>query len=723
MTASSLLLAELAGRVGVAMNYRDQAGVEVQVPDAVVREVLAALDLPASDDIEVQAALTELDRRRWAAVLPPVVVMRTDRVAQCPVHIPHGTSFRSWIELEAHVDSEDEFVVATAAATVATMPIQVEHNVEPRQWADTLIGEALIEIPAGLQLGWHRLVTETATGRHECVLVVTPARTPEPQLRGRGWGFATQLYSVRSAGSWGLGDVADLKSLARWSGGLGADHIIVNPLHAAAPTVPRSASPYLPTSRRFVDPAYLRVEEIPEFVDLSDADQKLISEYLAVARAAAAASELLERDTTWLAKLAALEIVYEHGRSTGGELEFEKYLVAQGQALTSFALWCAIAEECASRKSAWPVDLVDINGQGVPAALERLSSRVNFYSWLQWKVEQQLLDAQAIALAAGQGIGVIHDLAVGVHPVGADVWAMPELFARGVSVGAPPDGYNQNGQDWSQPPWRPDALASAAYAPFRELLRANLAHSGGLRIDHIIGLFRLWWIPAGQPATRGTYVRYDADALLGILALEATRAGAVVVGENLGTVEPHVAEALEGRGLLGTTVLFFERWGVGRINPPENWPADSLAAVTVHDLPPTLGYLRAEHVRIRERLGLLRTDPTVEYALAAAERADWVAFAFEQGALASPDPSDEEVVLALHRILGKSAARLLAISLADAVGEQRAQNQPGTHLEYPNWRIPLGGPNREPVSLEQLVASTRVLDLVHAVSAGFKPQH
>jgi len=304
-------------------------------------------------------------------------------------------------------------------------------------------------------------------------------------------------------------------------------------------------------------------------------------------------------------------------------------------------------------------------------------------------------------------IGVMHDLAVGVHPEGADAWALQDVLASGIGVGAPPDMYNQLGQNWSQPPWRPDALAEAAFGPYRDMLRTVLAHAGGLRIDHVLGLFRLWWVPDGMPAYAGTFVRYDYEAMLAILMLEAHRAGALVVGEDLGTVEPWVAQALAERGILGTSILWFEAEG-GELRDPLSWRPEVLASVTVHDLPPTAGYLRDEHVRIRAELGLLTTPEDVERANAAHERAQWAALLIAHGWLAADvdldtDAGLEALEIALHRAVGASPARLVGVGVPDVVGDRRAQNQPGTDQEYPNWRVPLADADGTPVLVEDLV--------------------
>jgi 4-alpha-glucanotransferase len=320
----------------------------------------------------------------------------------------------------------------------------------------------------------------------------------------------------------------------------------------------------------------------------------------------------------------------------------------------------------------------------------------------------------------------MHDLAVGVDPNGADAWALQDVLALGVTAGAPPDEFNQLGQDWSQPPWRPDQLVEQEYAPFRALVNAVLRHAGGVRIDHIIGLFRLWWIPRGASPTAGTYVRYDHEAMIGIVALEAHRAGAVVVGEDLGTVEPWVRDYLSDRGVLGTSILWFEHdrdpdSQSTRPLPAERWREYCLSAVTTHDLPPTAGYLAGEHVRLRDELGLLTRPAAEELAGDRAAQAAWLAELRRVGLL--PDDGDEEpdtdaVVLALHRYLGRTPSKLLSLSLADAVGDLRTQNQPGTTDEYPNWRVPLCGPDGKQRLVEDVFDDVRAAalgDVMHGL--------
>jgi 4-alpha-glucanotransferase len=407
-------------------------------------------------------------------------------------------------------------------------------------------------------------------------------------------------------------------------------------------------------------------------------------------------------------------------RSAGREIAYRAFERREGRGLSDYATWCAIAQLHGADWRDWPAALRDPRSPEVAAFATEHADLVDFYGWLQWQLDEQLAAAQRAAVHAGMAIGVIHDLAVGVSPAGYDAWCQQDVFAADVTVGAPPDAYNQSGQDWMQRPWRPDRLAELAYAPFRDVVSTVLRHAGGVRVDHVIGLFRLWWIPSGQAPTAGTYVRYDYEALVGILALEAHRAGALVVGEDLGTVEPSARTYLRERGILGTSVLWFEHDWDGDGDPlrPDQWREYCLASVTTHDLPPTAGYLAGDHIRLRHSLGLLTRSLSDELAADATERDAWLAALRREGVLGDGEKSVDEIVAALHRYLVRTPSRLLALALTDAVGDRRTQNQPGTIDEYPNWRVPLTSPDGRVMSLEDVFASAHAASLARVMRQG-----
>lgn len=704
----SARLVELAEAHGVATEYWDWLGRHVAVAESSIRAVLAALGVDASDDAAVEAALAEVTDAPWRRTLPATVVTRAGRSTEIHVHVPAGSGVSLAVELE---DGGRRDVG------------QVDRWVPDRVVDGRPVGEATFALPSDLPLGWHRLVATVDVepldpDSTSATLVVTPERLelPEPVASRRVVGLMAQLYQVRSSSSWGIGDLGDLAALASWAAAAhDADFVLVNPLHAAEPIAPMEPSPYLPTTRRFVNPLYLRVEDVPEAASLDATGQRRLAGLAAAGRALGSGdgADRLDRDAAWALKKEALRLVYDAGLSPARAEAFREYCEREGEGLLRFATWCALAERHGLPFTGWSADLQDPDGPAVTAFRAAEQDLVDFHRWLQWLLEQQLAAAQRDATVAGMTLGVVHDLAVGVHPVGADAWGLGDALARGVTVGAPPDQFNQLGQNWSQPPWRPDRLAGLGYAPFRDMVRGVLRDSGGIRVDHILGLFRLWWIPAGGSPADGTYVYYDHEALLGILVLEAQRAGAVVIGEDLGVVAPNLRDVLLERGLLGTSILWFE-WDGDTVKSPEAYRDLCLSTVTVHDLPPTAGYLTLEHVAVREALGLL-TRPVEEERAVETAAIDRVEEALVERGLLVPGADVDETVVALHRWLARTPSRMLAVALPDLVGDRRAINQPGTNDEYPNWRLPLAGPDGTPVDLDDIRSAPLVDDLFAAL--------
>lgn len=684
-----MALARLAALHGVATSYAPSPEETVEVPEAAVVAALAALGVDARTPEAVSAALDAHARETERRLLPPTVVVHTPPedpdtapVAPPPVFeaLPGGTRVE----------------VRTEQGSVVT-------------WTVTP-GEA----PPALPLGVHGLQALAPDGRGAQVhLVVAPDHVPAPG--GRSTGLLVQLYSLLSSRSWGMGDLADLAALAAWSSrtyGLG--FVQVNPLHAAVPGSPTDPSPYRPSSRRFPDPVHLRVEDVPEYGYL-DADARarvepLLERAAALRSAVLAGDALIDRDAVWACKLPVLEEVCAVPLDPGRLGAYAAFLADQGQPLEDHATWCALAEAHGADLAAWPEGLDDPRSAATGRARSALRGRVELYQRLAWLTDGQLVAAQDTARAAGMAVGLVHDLAVGVHPQGSDAWAQREFFARGMSVGAPPDAFNARGQDWGLPPWRPDRLAASGYAPYRELLRALFRYAGAVRIDHVMGLFRLWWVPEGREPTGGTYVTYDAEAMLAVLALEAHRAGSFVIGEDLGTVAPGVRETLARRGVLGTSVLWFERdWADGsRPLRPEEWRTGCLATATTHDLPPTAARYAGEDVVLRDSLGLLARPYAEESAEAAEDLREWLGLLSSLGLLPEGPGDEEGAIRAVHRFLLRTPARLTGVWLPDTVGDRRPQNLPGTWDQYPNWRLPLSDAEGRPLTLEQLTAAPRL---------------
>ncbi|WP_326730294.1 4-alpha-glucanotransferase [Streptomyces phaeochromogenes] len=742
-------LSRLAALHGVATSFSPSPGRTVAASDAAVVAVLAALGVAAATPDAVRAALTARETELRERLLPPTLVSWSG--APTAAGSDHGPGAR---ESSPGAD-EDERAPGENRPAPGENQSEADEGAQAGQGpaappgfpGDSSLAAALAALPAGtrlrirteqgetrasaeqLPLGVHELEATAPDGRTaRAHLVVAPTRLPAAP--GRTYGLLVQVYSLLSRRSWGMGDLGDLAELTAWAGrALGAGFVQVNPMHAAVPGAPTDPSPYRPSSRRYPDPVYLRVEDVPEFAYAGERDRDRVRTLLERAErqreSVLSKGALIDRDAVWELKREALELVRDVPLGPGRRAAYCDFLAEGGEALEDHATWCALAEVYGSDWQKWPAALRDPRSAETARARGELMDRVDFHSRLAWLTDAQLATAQRSARDAGMGVGLVHDLAVGVHPGGADAWAQQEYFAAGMSVGAPPDAFSVQGQDWGLPPWRPDRLAESGYAPYRRLLRALFRYAGALRIDHVMGLFRLWWIPQGRPATEGTYVRYDAEAMLAILALEAYRAGALVIGEDLGTVEPGVREKLHEHGVLGTSVLWFERdWdGTGLPLPPESWRADCLATATTHDLPPTASRLTGDHVELRDRLGLLTRPVEEERAEAAADVGEWLALLARLGLLqgaagGQSEDSEEAQIQALHRFLLRTPARMIGVWLPDTVGDRRPQNLPGTWDQYPNWRLPVADAEGRPVTLEELAASPRLHALIDVLRAG-----
>jgi 4-alpha-glucanotransferase len=514
------------------------------------------------------------------------------------------------------------------------------------------VGDAL---PPDIPLGYHQL---HHAGEEPLPVVVAPARCHLPE-RLRAWGWAAQLYAARSAESWGIGDLADLARLGRWSTTeLGAAFVLVNPLFASTPVPPQESSPYLPSTRRFFNPLYIRVEAVPGAAD-GDADL----EQLATAGRALNHERRIDRDAVLRLKLAALQGMWGRGHAHPG---FARHRAEQGVSLERFATYCALAEVHGRDWRGWPAEYRHPDGPAVARFATDHGDRVGFHAWLQWLLDRQLADA-------GREIHVLHDLPIGVDAGGVDAWEWQDVLGIGASVGAPPDRFTTRGQDWGIPPFIPTRLRAARYAPFVQTIRAALRHGRGLRIDHVMGLFRLFWIPHGLSPADGTYVRYPADDLLGLLALESHRARAIIVGEDLGTVEAGVRERLAAERVLSYRLLWFEP------GEPATFPELALAAVNTHDLPTVAGLWSGADLETQRALGLA---PNEAFQAALRERVVRLT-----GLDESAEPA--QAVERLHAAMARAPSMLVSATLDDALAVVERPNFPSTVYEWPNWSLAL----------------------------------
>ena len=535
-------------------------------------------------------------------------------------------------------------------------------------------------LPPDLPIGYHDL--QPFSGGPATRLIVTPGRCHLPAGLRR-WVLAVQLHACRSARSWGIGDLGDLWRIGTWAAARGVGMVAVNPLHAPRTDDHVEPSPYYSSSRRWWNPLYLAIEEIPGATD--DPEVARLGEQARALRS----QRLIDRDQVWKLKRQALERLWTR---LGPDLRLDRWRDDQGAALETFARFCALADAHGSGWSRWPVEHRHPSLPGVARFARAHADQVAFWAWLQLLLHDQLG-------RAAEAAPLLHDLAIGVDPDGADAWTYQDLLALDARVGAPPDEFNPGGQDWGLPPFIPWKLREAGYRPLAELWRSSLSRNGGLRVDHVMGLFRLFWILPDHGAVDGAYVRYRHDELLAVLAVESTRAGALVVGEDLGTVEDGVRATLTEAGVLSNRLVWFEP------EPPEEFPAQALAAVTTHDLPTVAGIWTGEDLADQRAAGV------------DADEGRWAQLRDKLAAVSEQPPGApvEEVVVAVHRRLARAPSMLVAATMEDALAVRERPNMPGTLSERPNWSLAL------PVSLDEALAHPLVEEVVAAIGESRRP--
>ena len=706
-------LDQLCALYGVHQEYYTIWGEHHPTSEHTKRTMLAAMGIAAGDDSEVADALREHERRQWSRLLPPVMVVR-ELAGPCRIGLNLPLDFEQaacrWqLHTEFGQQLGGEFVPAGLEEAG-------RHHLDGRELVRRVL---VLDLP--LEAGYHRLTVDCGNGlAGEMPYIVAPhtCYTP-PAIHGwhRAWGFSAQLYGVRSDRNWGMGDYSDLRTVVDFCADSGAGTVLFNPLHALFPDVPEHASPYSPSSRVWLNTLYLDVEAMADFAECGAARERLAEQDFQEKLRALRAAGQVDYVGVASAKQELLELLYRHFRThhlaTGSERgrDFRNFQAGHGDSLRKLAEFEALQAHFRARDASawgwpsWPEAYRDRLAPEVAAFAEANLERIEFYEYLQWQAFLQLEACGQRSWDRGLGVGIMLDLAIGVAEGGADTWARPGLYALNTSAGAPPDEINLMGQNWGLPPWIPHKLREAAYAPFIELLRANMRFAGALRIDHVMGLYRLFWVARGLPAVEGCYVGYPFEDLLGILALESQRNRCLVVGEDLGTVPDEVRHALQPAGVLSTRVLYFERWGDGRMKPPRDYPEQAAATVTTHDLPTLAGYWRGLDIELRQRLALFPSDEVRNRQIAArdADRPHLLRALEEEGLLppgsstqaASFPDMTAELAQAVYAYLARSPSKLLLVQMEDGFGVAEQPNLPGTtEAIYPCWRL------RLPVKLE-----------------------
>ncbi len=700
-------LLNVADRIGLEARFTDALGQAREASEETLRAIVAAFGL--GDD--PARALIELDEQE-----------RSLPLGLGPVHLVHAEDASPALALRGLSQTRE-----------ISWTCRLEDGEELRGTLKPEIsrggGPFVLPLPAGLPLGYHRLDLAAAGVSTELGLIVAPARCHLPEaldIGGRGWGLTCQLYGQKSAHDWGIGDFADLATLARIAGSRGAAVLGVNPLHALFAAEPLHISPYSPSSRGLLNYLYIDVTAIPGFAEDGAVRALMASEWFGATRWAARSAELIDYGAVAACKRPVLEALFKRfrarelgpdGTATGDAgRAFRAFQHDGGRPLRDFAAFESLQEHFCNAGAAfswrcWPAPLRDPRAAAVAEFAAAHRDRVEFFEFLQWAADRQLAAAAAAGRDAGLSVGLYRDLAVGADPNGAEAWSDQALVAPSAAIGAPPDALSRRGQNWGLAPVNPVVLRRQSFVPFVASLRSNMRHAGVLRIDHVMSLNRLYWIPSGMDATSGAYVAYPFDDLLRIVALESQRQRCAVIGEDLGTVPEGFRDRMRAANVLSYRVIFFERRADRSFVPPAEYPPLAAATAATHDMPTIRGFWLGRDIAWRLRLGLYPDEQAAETE-AADRRRDRLLLldALAQEGLIAAERFGEflpeggepiytpELADAILAYVFRSAARLSLVQLEDVLGETEQANLPGTTDDHPNWR------RRSSRTLEEVVA-------------------
>lgn len=716
-------LHRLALGAGIASSYHDFYGNEHAAPPETKRRILKAMGFAVETVADLETALGTLESHAWRHALPPVLVQRDDRRHEgLRLCIPADAAHASMIW---HLYLEDGSE-RNGVWHLADLPVSAEREIEGRL-TQQRIAAIDQEIPWGyheLQVRYEHQYAPAARMRYICV----PARCYVPagmtEGEARAFGVAVQVYSLRDGDDWGVGDFSCLAKLATRLKEHGVGAVGVNPLHELAPGNPDASSPYSPSSRLTLNPIYLDLQAVPDLAESELARALCYHPELVVVRAEAREREIIDYGPVARAKRRVLEACFDSfadnhlAQGTPRAQHFREFLDEGGATLARLSTFNALAEFFAAQGIGswreWPHEYQDLHASAVTAFAAEHTAEILLFSYIQWESERQL--AQAQAACEGMELGLYCDLAVGVDGASADIWARPELFARGIGVGAPPDPMSAEGQGWGLVPFSPFALFEDAYREFSALVRANMRRAGALRIDHVMGLLRLYWIPDGLPASEGAYVLYRVEDLFGILALESHRAKCVVIGEDLGTLPGGFRELLQDANLLSYRLMRFERVDGGGFVAPDCYPRLALASVGTHDLPPLAGFWFGDDIAARDQIGWVHDRGHEEWERAQ-ERERLLRTLIETGDLtpeaAEPfwgtprdDQNIEELIRAAYRFVARTPSMIALIQIEDLLSLRASINIPGTTNQHPNWR------RRLPCNVDDLTRDERSVQLL-----------
>jgi 4-alpha-glucanotransferase len=710
----------LGSLCGITAQYWDNFGRRQRTSQATYRDLLTAMAVPWED---LESLNREIARRRlgpWGALVEPVQLIK-------PAPALARAIVRVWspgLEPRAAVDVGAEMVNETGELCRWETRLQTTGRLKGRAVPGGFRLALNLPLPAKLELGYYDLTLKVQSGGREETgrtrLIAAPPRVYSPawlEEGHRAWGLNLPLYALRSQANWGVGDFADLMAVIRWAGPLGAAFVGVNPLHAAGGRATADPSPYSPTSRIFLNILYLSLEAAPELSACQEAQDLMASPEFQAAKTRLAAAPLVPYGEVHRFKHRVMKLLYQtfctaHGapegppRSARGQ-EFARFVAAGGENLARFGQFSALTDHLKQGDwRRWPEPYQRPESPAVAGFAREHGNEVRFSQYGQWLAATQLGQVCREAHEQGLPFTLYEDLALGASPGGFDTWAHQELFARGPAIGAPPDAFNPQGQNWGLPPLIPARLRASGYQLFIDTLRANTPPGGMLRMDHVMGLFRLLWIPPGGDAARGAYVTYPARELLAILALESVRRRTLIIGEDLGTVPPRIRRDLGRAGVFSYRVFYFERDANRHFLLPEDYPPRTMATVTTHDLPTLTGFWQGHDLALKRALNLY-PEASLAEADAHAREQDR-RFLLEDlkrrgvlgdGAAYEPEAGEScplELREAVLDYLSQSRAVLMEVRLEEIFGVPEQQNLPGTRQEHPNWRV------KFPLTLEQM---------------------
>ena len=700
------LLRRLSAKLGIVDAYLDQTGVSLrQTSDETRERLLCAMGFDVRSEKGAGRALRKLWQERRSEWIAPVRVVRQQSKSLATVRVRVPATDAHEIAWRLTLTTEEE---------VRWHWNGVTHGGPRRRMT--------LDLPVRPPLGYHDLeISFSADGyewRATQRLIVVPARCTPPELRlhgKRGFGITTNLYTVRSENNWGAGDIGDVKTIAEWLGQYGGAFVGMNPLHSLR-NCGYDVSPYSPITRLFRNPLYIRVEDVPQLAHDTAARAMITTPEFQAELAELRSAQMLDYERVMRLRAPVMESLHrtfveheERGDTPIGRA-YETYVRREDPPLTRFATYMAISEREGPDARSWPEELRDSNGPAVAALREELAERVDYHRWLQFEIDRQLGVAASDALLSGLSLGMYQDLAVGSSSSGSDVWSHPDLFIQGATVGAPPDMYSDEGQNWGLPAINPHALRATGYDHWTRLLRAGFRHTGALRIDHALGMFRMFWVPLGQSAKQGAYMRSFSADLFGILALESVRHNALVVGEDLGTVPPDVPGVLAKWGVLSSKVQVFEReFHTGRFREAQDYPRMALATVNTHDLPPLVGWAEARDIMLRSEVGDL-SDPGVASSMREGRMNDLGALVtslIDAGLLphdAHSHVTSDTLIPAVHAFIRRTPSALVGLSLDDLAHESTPVNIPGVWQDrYASWS------RRMRETVEEIFAASRTV--------------